>query len=91
MTHLIRFDAAVAGYRPGDVVDLDLLEGARDPRIDAALDAGYAVRTTKAEAGDADVLAEPEVAGPPVLATTPEADAPPPTPAKKAGGRQRAS
>lgn len=79
MTRLIKFDAAVAGYRPGDVVDLDAIEA--DPRVDAALEAGYAARVTKADVDDGTVVLD---SPPAPLGAAPAAAPPAPPPAPKA-------
>lgn len=59
MTRLVKFHAGVAGYRVGDVVDLDLVD---DPRVGAAVDRGYAerIKVADAEAEGAEVLSAPE-------------------------------
>jgi hypothetical protein len=91
MSDLIRFDHPVAGYRPGDVVDLELLAEPRDRRIAAALEAGYAVAV-----GGVVEVPEVPLPGDVLLVPVRDAQAPakpakPRTPARKAAGRQRRS
>jgi hypothetical protein len=86
MTRLVKFDASVAGYGPGQVVDLDEVD---DPRVAAAVEAGYAQRVTRADVEEGTViLDQPPAPDGPV--TLPDADPAPPA-GKRGGGRQKAT